>query len=266
MKKRALVGLGLGVGFAVLQFVVLGAAESVYRDSSVQPLRSFILTLETLNAPVEWLGYVWHVVLHLPQWDIVTGAIVAIITALAQWGLIGFLGGLWWGFKSASSASGRGGHVWPVVLVGGGAIVACGLLALILSAVFARPAKPDGLKARPKPNVAAPEQEHVDEAFMAAAAALEANPNDPEALYRLGVTFASRGRVDVAMIQFRRAIEIRPNYAEAHYQLGLALAKKGRLAAAIACYRQALLFKPDFAEARQHLKAIETNEGKKAQP
>ena len=73
MKKRALVGLGLGVGFAVLQFVVLGAAESVYRDSSVQPLRSFILTFETLNAPVEWLGYVWHVVLHLPQWDIVTG-------------------------------------------------------------------------------------------------------------------------------------------------------------------------------------------------
>ncbi len=139
---RALVGLGLGVGFAILEFVVLGAAERIFHDHTVQPMRFFNLVFGILNAPAEWLGYIWIDILHLPPRSELAWVLVPVVTVLMQWGLIGFLGGLWWGFKSATSVSVGKSNVWPVVLVGGGIIVVCGFLAFILGEVFSSPAKP----------------------------------------------------------------------------------------------------------------------------
>jgi len=260
---RALVGLGLGLGFAVLEFVVLGAAERVFHDHTIQPMRSFDLAFRILNAPADGLGYVWHDVFHLPPHSELAWVLVPVVTVLMQWGLAGLLAGLWWGFKSASSAKGGGSHLWPVFLGGAGVIVGCGLLALIFGAVFSRPAQHEDPKAHPKPSVAAREEGPFDEARHA----LETNPNDAAAHYRLGLALASRGNVDEAMAHFRRTLRIKPEYPEAYYQIGLALADKGRLAEAITFYRRALELKPDFEEARQHLdKAIEANGGKTGHP
>lgn len=260
---RALVGLLLGLGFAVLEFVVMGTAERIFRDHTVLVWRFFNVAFGVLNAPAWGLGYLWTYVLRLPPHGEIAWVVIPVVTGLVQWGLIGLLGGLWWGFKSASSASGGGGHVWQVAVGGAGAIIACGLLALIVGTVFSRPAQLGDSKAPTEPGVAAHEQGQVDEAIRA----IEANPDDAEAHCRLGVALASRDRPDEAMAHFRKALEIKPNHAEVHYRMGLALADKGRLAEAITFYRKALLLKPDYAEARQHLdKAIEANGGKTGHP
>ncbi len=63
---QALAGFGLGIGFALLELAVLGAAERVFPDHTVQPMRSLELAFRALNAPAEWLGVLWYDVLHLP--------------------------------------------------------------------------------------------------------------------------------------------------------------------------------------------------------
>jgi hypothetical protein len=255
---RALVGLGLGLGFAVLEFQILEIVERAFHRS----FEPFYLVLGILNAPADGLGYVWVNVLHWPPHQEAAWVVVPVVTALMQWGLIGFLGGLWWGFKSTSSASGAGSRVWPVALGGVAAMIACGLLAWFFGALFAPPFQPHD-SVRPGSNAAAPERAQVDEAIVA----MDANPNDAEAQYRLGVTLADRDRLDEAILHFRKSLEVKPNYAEAQYQIGLAMAKKGMPVDAIMCYERALKIKPDFAEARQHLdEALETNEGKDAHP
>lgn len=264
---RALVGLGLGQGFAILQFIVFWAVDRVF--NTAQPMRSIELAYQILDAPAVWLSHVWTYVLHLPPRGEIAWVLVPVVMVSIQWSLIGFFAGLWWGFKSTSSASAGGNRIWPVVLIGGGALVACGLLVLIFGIVFSRQVDPDDFKVSPKPNVAAHEQENIEAAHMQEEnevyLALEANPNDAEARYRLGVMMASSNQVGLAMMQFRKALEIKPNYAEADYQMGLALVKEGKLADAIKYYRKALAIKPDFAAARQHLEeAIKMNEEKEA--
>lgn len=247
---RALVGLGLGFGVAVLQFVVVGAVEAVENavHHTVEPFSSIY---RTLNAPAELLQYYWRSVLDLPPRGEAAWVVVPIVTVLLQWCLIGFLAGLWWGFNAKSSASGGDGRVWLVVLAGGAAIIICGLVAFILGTAFSPLTPPEDAKAQAKPSVAREEPLRADEAFKA----IEANPNDAEAHYRLGVTLASDNKVDAAMAQFRRALELRSAYAEAHYQMGLILTRMGKLADAITSYRKALMIRPDFIEARQQLDA-----------
>lgn len=259
MKKqiaiRALVGLGLGLGFAILQFIVIETNDRVFHDHTVKLLIEKILT-----APAEWLCHVWGDVLRLPPHSELAWVLVPVMMVSIQWGLIGFLAGLWWGFRSASSANTGSKRIWPVVLIGGGALVACGLLVLILGIIFSPTVEP---VIPPKPNGIVHSQEYVDE--NKAMDAIEANPNDAEAYYRLGVILTSKDQSDdfSAMVNFCRALEINPNYAEANYQLGSFLVKEGMLVDAITYYRKALAIKPDFAEARQHLEeAIKMNEEK----
>jgi hypothetical protein len=100
---RPVVGLGLGLGFAVLEMVLLGVAESAFHDHTVQPMRSFLGVFGILNAPAEGLSYLWSNVFQLPPRSEVAWVVVPFAAMLIQWGLVGFLLGLWWRFKSASS-------------------------------------------------------------------------------------------------------------------------------------------------------------------
>ncbi len=96
---RALIGLGIGLTFALLQFMLFSAAESVFHDHTVQPMRSLELAFRTLNAPAEWLAHVWTNVLRLPPRGEVAWLLVPIVTVSLQWGFIGVLGGICCGHK-----------------------------------------------------------------------------------------------------------------------------------------------------------------------
>jgi tetratricopeptide (TPR) repeat protein len=219
---RALVGLGLGLGFALLEFVVLNAAESAFHDHTSQPLRSFDFAFGILNAPAEWLARLWMDVLHLPPHSELAWIVVPVTCVAVQWGLIGFVGGLWWGFKSAPSASNGMCRTWllTAISVGGfGLILTCGLLVLSIASVRSRPAQPDD------------SADHVN----------------------LGMVAYEQGRIEEAITEYRMALEVRPNDAEAHYRLGLALTNRDKTIEAMAHFRMALQLKPDYVNARQSL-------------
>ena len=285
MKKqigiRAWVGLGFGLGFTVVQVVVLWTAEEFFGGPV---LRSVEQTFGILDVPAEWLGYIWQGVLHLPPHSELAWLLVPFVTISIQWGLIGFLAGLCWGIMSPSDGE-EGKRIGPFVLIGGGALAVCGLLVLVLGIVFPRTMDPDYFKVPSKPNVPANEQdspythfiqthkvakltpEQIEEVVRKKKAmeipitqedieideALEANPNDAELHYRQGVRLVERDMVFAAMFHFERALELRPNYAEAHYHLGLALISNDEVNKAIKHFRKALEIKPDFAEAKKHL-------------
>jgi hypothetical protein len=255
--SRALVGLGLGLGFAVMEFVVVSAAENVFHDHTVAPMRFLYSALGILNAPADWLGHLWIDVWRLPPRGEEAWIIVPVTAALVQWGLIGLVGGLWWGCTSRLSAGKSDRRFRPILLGVAGVVVACGLLATTLAVVCNRPAKPGPSTAPSGANAAAAEQSQLDEATRAVAA----NPMDAQAHCRLGVALAGLHRLDEAMAHFRKALEIQPTCAEAHYQLGVALAGLHRLDAAIAQFQQALTLQPDYPEARRELnEALKTRQ------
>ena len=293
MKKqitiRALVGFGFGLGFAMLQFIVLETASRTFHDHTAQPMRSILQAYSVMDAPAEWLSNIWTNVLWLPPHSELAWVLVPIVMVSIQWSLIGFLAGLCWGIKAALSANAENKRMWPVVWKGGGVLVGCGLLVLLFGIISTRLMEPDEPKFFPEQNelenIIGPQltQEEIDildtidvpsndaevcyrrgvmlaNRNMASTAAiqfrdaLEINPNYAEAHYHLGLALVSYKKdVDEAITHFRKALEIKPNYAEANYQIGLALAKKKKFADAVTYYRKALAIKPNFVEVQKHL-------------
>ena len=98
---RGLVGLGLGLAFAVLEFLLLEAVERAFPDHTVQPMQSIYLVFSVLNAPAELLADIGM----RSSWSDPLGEsaffFVPMGSILAQWGSIGLVGGLLWGWRSA---------------------------------------------------------------------------------------------------------------------------------------------------------------------
>jgi hypothetical protein len=253
---RGLAGLGLGLGFVVLQFVVLQAAKQVFPDRAVQPMQSIGLAFSILNAPAHFLFVLWTQILRLPPhgdagFSVIIGSIVA------QWALIGLFGGLLWGWRSATSTSDKRKRAWPVVVIAGGAMFLSGFVASVFGHIFADPARFDFPTSAPSSRNST-ELPHAEKALNDAMDAVMARPDDPKARCELAVAMAQEGRTEAAMDHLRKAVDLKPDYAEAYYQMGLCLARKERFDEAITFYEKALEIKPGFAEARQALEEATT--------
>jgi hypothetical protein len=93
MKRRAFVGLGLGLSFALFQFIVLGIAESYLHTSPPAIGRTF----DILNAPADAICRFWSNGLQLPPRGEAAWVVAPVVTIPLQWGFIGLMGGLCWG-------------------------------------------------------------------------------------------------------------------------------------------------------------------------
>jgi tetratricopeptide (TPR) repeat protein len=247
MKKilpRALFGLTLGLGFAVLQVAGWEVVDRAFRDHPAAS-RWIELTVELLNGLAAWISYFWVNVLRLGPRGEIAWVVVPVVSVLLQWGLIGLIVGLWWGIRSTSPADERHSHVRAVALAIVGGVIGLGLLGRLVGTPFSGQTPRNETPA----DIAENQQINLEEARRA----VEINPGDPAKQYRLGVAFAGRGQIDEAVTHFRTALRIKPDDPHAHYRLGLALAEKGQTEDAIVCYRQALALQPNYPAAQEHL-------------
>ena len=92
-----------------------------------------------------------------------------------------------------------------------------------------------------------------------------AHPDDPGGCVKLGVAAYEQGHLDEAIAQYRKALEAKPNDPEAHYRIGAVLASRHRVDEAMAHFRKALDIKPDYPEVHYHLGLVLADRGRLAE-